>query len=78
MLDKSQDERISTLAGLRKHHFLAETDFDLVLQKAVEPPILPSVGEALNKNFSPEFSSFEPVIPSLGEAINPNVDLQVT
>ena len=77
LLNKSQDERLSSPSQIQDHDFLRDyVDFDQIRAKTVEPPIRPS-NVAANSNFSREYDTYPPELPPIEEPINPNVNLQV-
>ena len=80
LLNKSQDERLSSPSQIQEHDFLRDyVDFEQIRAKTVEPPIRPSYSNAApNSNFSREYDNYPPELPPIDEPINPNVNLQVS
>ncbi len=53
LLSKDPQRRIKSVEEIKKHPWVADTNWDAYIKKEIEPPFLPSLREP---NFDPEFN----------------------
>ncbi|EDQ92414.1 uncharacterized protein MONBRDRAFT_13470, partial [Monosiga brevicollis MX1] len=61
LLKRKPSERLSSAAEIKAHRFFRDVDWQVALDRRLEPPFIPSVNTALDtSNFDPQFTDLPP------------------